>query len=308
MENIENHASRVHPFIFDLEFIGDVRNLNTCKIWEIAVYSNKRGTWFQAVVDPDPNVKNFPPPPIPELPQLTRAFLNENNAQTWESVYPAFLNWVSMMCSPNEIPVFISHNTFRADKPILEFECQRILQRMPYNWYFFDSLHYSRFMIRQTSGNYSLTGLYNSLFHESFPNAHRAEADVRACHRILEHLSSNSWLLTGPMYPAYSTSLRSIRWVGRRAEMLLTAANIHSLEELLLLLQKNTRLDFITHNIDEPTSIRKTICNLFTSEDYQTKLPIDNIENIVSTLKTLMTERPFSHSFVLKSQTTLVKR
>lgn len=308
MENIENYNTRVHPFIFDLEFIGDVRNLNTCKIWEIAVYSNKRGTWFQAVVDPDPEIKNFPPPPIPELPQLTRAFLNENHAQIWANVFPALKNWVSMMCHENEIPVFISHNTFRADKPILEFECQRSLQKIPYNWYFFDSLHYSRFMIRQTSGNYSLTGLYTSLFKETFPNAHRAEADVRACHRILNHLSSSTWALTGPMYPAYSTSLRSIRWVGRRAEMLLIAANIRSLEELLLLLQKNTRIDFITQNIDEQTSIRKTICNLFTSADYQTKLPIDNIENIITTLSNLMVERPFSHSFVLKSQKSLIKK
>ena len=211
-----------------------------------------------------------------------------------------------MMCAPNEIPVFISHNTFRADKPILEFECQRISQKMPYNWYFFDSLHYSRFMCRQSSGNYSLTGLYSSLFNENFPNAHRAEADVRACHRILEHLSANSWLLTGPIYPAYSTSLRSIRWIGRRAETLITASNIRSLEELLLLLQKNTRQDFLTCNMDEQTSIRKTICNLFTTSDFKTNLPIDNIQNIVTTLRTLMKDRPFSHSFVLKSQNSLI--
>ena len=304
MLSIENFKERVHPFIFDLEFIGDVRQLNTCKIWEIAVYSNKRATWFQAVVDPDPTIQVFPPPPIPELPQLTREFLKTNNAEPWSEIYPRLYHWVTMMCHPGDIPVFISHNTFRADKPILEFECQRIHQKMPYNWYFFDSLHYSRFMIRQTSGNYSLTGLYTSLFNEEFENAHRAEADVRACHRILTHLSKQTWALTGPIYPTYSTSLRSIRWVGRRAESLLTTANIKSYEELILLLQKNARHDFITLNLDESTSIRKTVCQLF-STNFKPDLPLDNIENIITTLIETMIERPFSHSFVLKSQTML---
>jgi len=159
-------------------------------------------------------------------------------------------------------------------------------------------------MIRQTSGNYSLTGLYTSLFKEEFENAHRAEADVRACHRILTHLSEQRWELTGPMYPAYSTSLRSIRWVGRRAELLLTTANIKSLEELILLLQKNARCDFIATNMDENTSIRKTVCQLF-STNFKANLPLDNIENIITTLTNAMIERPFSHSFVLKSQTML---
>lgn len=301
MLRIENFKKRVHHFIFDLEFIGDVRQLNTCKIWEIAVYSNKRATWFQAVVDPDPTIQVFPPPPIPELPQLTREFLTTNNAKPWSEIYPRLYQWVAMMSEPGDIPVFISHNTFRADKPILEFECQRASQKMPYNWYFFDSLHYSRFMIRQTSGNYSLIGLYTSLFKEEFENAHRAEADVRACHRILTHLSKQTWNMTGPMYPAYSTSLRSVRWVGRRAELLLTTVNIKSLEQLILLLQKNARQDFITENMDEHTSIRKTICQLF-STNFKANLPLDNIENIITTLTNTMVERPFSHSFVLKSQ------
>ena len=52
MEKIENY---VHPktlFVFDLEFIGDVRNLETCYIWEIAVYCTTTGQWFEAIVDP----------------------------------------------------------------------------------------------------------------------------------------------------------------------------------------------------------------------------------------------------------------
>ena len=57
MQRIENLKNRTQLFIFDLEFIGDVRNLHTCHIWEIAVYSVMRNSWFSKVVDPDKNMQ-----------------------------------------------------------------------------------------------------------------------------------------------------------------------------------------------------------------------------------------------------------
>jgi DNA polymerase III epsilon subunit-like protein len=301
MQKIENFPQRRSLFIFDLEFIGDVRNLETCKIWEVAVYSVQKGLWFKAVVDPDPTLQVFPPPPIEELPQLTREFLTNENALPWLKIFPRLSEWVQTMCLVGQVPVFISHNTFRADKPILEFECQRSGLKMPYEWYFFDSLHYSRFRMRQSSGNYSLTGIYTTLFNETFENAHRAEADVRACHRILAQLTNNTWTLTGPMYPTYSTSLRAVRWVGQRAEMLLNNEEIHSLEALLLLVQKNVRSDYLTNCLEETNSIRQTVRKLFHT-DSTTTLPLDNVENIATSLIEMLHSRPFSHSFVLKSQ------
>ena len=301
MQKIENFPLRRSLFIFDLEFIGDVRQLETCKIWEVAVYSVQKGLWFKAVVDPDPTLQVFPPPPIEELPQLTRAFLTKENALPWSQIFPRLLEWVRTMCLVGQVPVFISHNTFRADKPILEFECQRSALKMPCEWYFFDSLHYSRFRMRQSNGNYSLTGIYTTLFHETFENAHRAEADVRACHRILAQLTNNTWALTGPMYPTYSTSLRAVRWIGQRAEILLNNEKIHSLEALLLLLQKNARSDYLTNCLEETKSIRQTVNKLFHT-GFKSTLPQDNVENIATSLIEMLHNRPFSHSFVLKSQ------
>jgi len=301
MQRIENFQGRTSLFIFDLEFIGDVRRLATCRIWEIAVYSVASGTWFQAVVDPDPAMATFPPPPIPELPQLTRAFLQAHHARLWRDVYQQMQMWVQTVCPPGHIPVFISHNTFRADKPILEFECHRVGLKLPFHWYFFDSLHYSRYAIKQNSGNYSLTGLYTSLFGDKFDNAHRAEADVRACHRILQRLTNSTFQLTGPMYPVYSTSLRSVRWVGRRAESVFFEAGVTSLEKLLLLIQENMHVDFLRGNTDERLSVQKTITTIM-----ETKLPYENIENILNTILCILRDRPFSHAFVQKAQDVLV--
>jgi len=302
MQRIENLRGRSSLFIFDLEFIGDVRQLATCRIWEIAVYSVATGTWFQAVVDPDPSASVFPPPPIPELPQLTRAFLTAHRACLWGDVYRQLQTWVQAACPVGHIPVFISHNTFRADKPILEFECQRAGLKMPFHWYFFDSLHYSRYVIKQSSGNYSLTGLYTTLFGEKFDNAHRAEADVRACHRILQRLTNATFDLVGPTYPVYSTSLRSVRWIGRRAESVFAEAGVTSLEKLLMLIQGNLQRDFLGGNTDERLSVQTTITTIM-----ENKLPYENIENILNTLVGILRDRPFSHAFVQKAQDVLVK-
>ena len=160
MEQAESFPLKKSLLVFDLEFIGDVRSLKTCRIWEIAVYSLQTKQWFTAIFDPDPDLQKFPPPPIPEIPALTRPFLDENNAKTWSEVCPELEEWV-IANTINAVPVFISHNTFRADKPILELEFKRSSRMMPLNWYFFDSLHFSRRLFKKTNGDFSLSGLHH---------------------------------------------------------------------------------------------------------------------------------------------------
>ena len=275
MELIEDWPPRKSFYIFDLEFIGDVRNLKTCKIWEIAVYSLETQQWFEEVVDPDPDVVVFPPPPIPEIPQLTREFLNEKQAQSWSIVFKKLEAWVSAQSVG--VPIFISHNTFRADKPIMELECRRFYQQMPLNWYFFDSLHFSRQYMKNTSGNYSLSGLHQQLFDCPIENAHRARADVVACIKIMATITKGSWNLQGPVYPVYSTSLRTIRWIGQKAEKVLYNQGIRSTEELFALIQKNARIDKVQFNHSSEVSIFNTLIKLI-----QTRLPLENVKNIAN--------------------------
>ena len=296
MQRIEHFIGRTRLFIFDLEFIGDVRNLNTCKIWEIAVYSISSNKWFVSVIDPDPNMETFPEPPIPEIPQLERSFLKENNAILWKEAFEKLTNWVQSQIGLGDIPVFISHNTFRADKPIIELECKRYNIRMPLVWYFFDSLHFSRSSIRNSSGNYSLSGLHLQIFNEPIKNVHRAQYDVIACNRILSHITNNTWKLTGPMYPAYTTSVRSIRWIGRKAEEILYSANIRSVEALYMKLQHDIHMHYIQSGIDESRSIHNTLKTLF-----QHELPDDNIRNISDVIIENRKTKPFSYTFMISN-------
>lgn len=271
MEQIEKCPQPKTLFVFDLEFIGDVRKLSSCKIWEIAVYCVTSQQWFEEVIDPDPSLLLFPPPPIPEIPQLTRTFLTQSSAQTWDTVFQRLLLWVQRQ-SMGTMPIFISHNTFRADKPILELECRRYGIHMPLTWYFFDSLHFSRRIIRNTNGNYSLSGLHEQIFGQPIINAHRARADVVACISIMQHLTANTWNIQGPVYPTYSTALRTIRWIGQKAEEILFLANIRSVEELYLQLLADARKQHTGTLYD---SMLETLCRIIGS-----KLPHENIKNI----------------------------
>lgn len=282
-------------FIFDLEFIGQVQDISTCHIWEIAVYCIGSGRMFEAVVDPDPTLLVFEAPPIPELPHLTRKFLNEEKAQTFDIVLANLICWVQLQT--NQLPVFISHNTFKADKPILELEAARHLMHIPLNWFFFDSLHFCRDYYKSDDGNFSLSGLNRQLFNCEIVEAHRARNDVVACTDILAKITENNWHLLGPIYGAYTTSLRTIRWIGKKAEALLIECNICSVENLLSLLKQNSTADYINHCMSSCDSIRKTMYNLL-----HPNLPKENINNIVNVLVTTVFLPYILHSKVKITQ------
>ena len=277
MNRIENIRGKSAYFIFDLEFIGNVQQLTTCQIWEISVFSQLTKQWFTKVVDPAPNTNTFPAPPIPSLPRLTRGFLEKHQAQTWDIVLGQLVAWVT--AQTHLIPIFISHNTFKADKPLLELESQRYKCLMPLHWFFFDSLHYCRDAIVTPTGNFSLDGLHHQLFHRPIVNAHRAQNDVVACTAILKAITHNSWMLKGPIYSSYTTSLRTIKWVGKKAEHVLGEANIWSVEMLMSLVKNNALNDHIYHRLDSKQSIRKTVQHLTSNQ-----LPVVNVQNICDSL------------------------
>lgn len=287
MELVQNWLVPKALFVFDLEFIGDVRDISTCRIWEIAIFSLTTNSWFEAIVDPDPLLKTFPAPPIDEIPQLTRKFLKEKSAQVWPVVFKQLVRWIDVQ-RMGATPILISHNTFRADKPIIELECRRYNLRAPLNWYFFDSLHFSRRVLKNTTGNYSLSGLHEMLFQSCIQNAHRAKADVVACMKILSRITNGQMLLEGPVYPSYCTALRTIRWIGQKAEELFYMNNVRSVEQLYSMLQTNARLDMISEGLMYNASVQKTLTAILMDQ-----LPADNIRNISS----VITETPHMLSY-----------
>tara|TARA_B100000161_G_scaffold229805_1_gene176888 strand:- start:3947 stop:4786 length:840 start_codon:yes stop_codon:yes gene_type:complete len=236
MQYIEK--SYVHEFLFDLEFIYDVKHLSRCRIWEICVYSCRTMQVFHRVIDPNPKMSVFPEPPLKSIPRLTRDFLSSEGALPFSAVFPMVIEWIhdQLRQTPGAIPVLISHNTFRSDKPILENECKRHKIPLPYQWYFFDSLFFSRDCMHVK--DYSLNGLYRHFFGRDIENMHRAMTDVMACREILQHLGP----LKGPMYPVYTTSLRFLDGFGAKAEQCLYQNGYFCLEDLVQTILRQMRM------------------------------------------------------------------
>jgi hypothetical protein len=86
-------------------------------------------------------------------------------------------------------------------------------------------------------------------------------------------------LLQGPVYPSYCTALRTIRWIGQKAEELFYMNNVRSVEQLYSMLQTNARLDMISEGLMYNASVQKTLTAILMDQ-----LPADNIRNISSVI------------------------
>jgi DNA polymerase III epsilon subunit-like protein len=214
-------------FVYDLEFIGDVSNPHTCQIWDLAFYCVTTREMFRAVVDPNPLAMFFPPPPTPECMQLTREFLYRYRAKTFDIVFMKLVRWI---CNRTKgTPIFISHNNFRADKPVLMYEIMRHNLMMPPTWYFFDSLLYIRDNFREFD-EYNMDYLVRNVLNSSTRNAHRASVDTLHLHKILQHLSHNYNTICGEIQSAQYTSLRTIPGIGRSVQSHFFRAGLYNVE------------------------------------------------------------------------------
>jgi len=219
-----------HIFVYDLEFIGDVNVTKSCQIWDISILHVNTGETFTTLIDPDPTCVNFPPPVVEGLFELTRTFLDEGQALPFNIIWQRVVSWVERRVFGQQ-SVFISHNNFSSDKPVLEnhmFQYQTII---PPNWFFFDSLHFFRDNIK--SMDYSLKGLVQLLLKENHTGAHRAEADTQKLYQCLKFFTNGQFELNGPCYPAYMSSLRKLKGVGASVESILWSKG-YSCEEYLL--------------------------------------------------------------------------
>ena len=221
-------------FVYDLEFVGDVSNPSTCQIWDLAFYCVNTREMFRSVVDPNPATMYFPPPPTPECMYLTREFLHRHRAKTFDAVFMKLLRWVYNRTKGT--PVFISHNNFRSDKPVLTHECARYNISMPPTWMFFDSLLFIRdnFSFQE----YNMDYLVHTVLDTTAKNAHRASSDTFHLHRILSALTDNFNTIHGEIQPFQYTSLRCVSGIGKTVQKYFFEAGIYNLEMVQYTLQR----------------------------------------------------------------------
>jgi len=95
-------------------------------------------------------------------------------------------------------------------------------------------------------------------------------------------LTNGLWELKGPIYPSYSTALRTIRWIGQKAEEILFKSNVRSVEMLYSIILRNSRNYAHVRSSDSDylkVCTFETLYNLI-----GTNLPIDNIHNIADVI------------------------
>ena len=232
IENVQNKAL----FVYDLEFIGNIHDLNTCKIWDMAFLCVETGERFCSIVDPDPTLYTIPPPVVEGLFPLTREYLSKQNAKPFHQVWPLIVQWI-VNRSHGKTIVLISHNNFCSDKPVLENHISHYFQCCPIDLYFFDSLVYFRDNLN--TYDYSLKGLVRLLLKREHDNAHRAEIDTI---RLYECLNTFHMDLKGYIYSTRHNSLRTIRGIGASLENNLMQHGIFCEEQLFENFRNNTHL------------------------------------------------------------------
>ena len=216
-------------FIFDLEYIRTSSNLEDCFIWDVAVTHLMTNATFEVSIVPD--ISPLPPPFSEEFVQVTSELLQQRKAGTFENAWVQlnqFINTVKLVSSGPV--VFMAHNCFKSDKLMLEIDCGRHNIRMPYSWYFFDTLIYCRKLILKQP-SYTLNDIHKVLFQKEISNHHFAISDALALKNII--LSLNVNMLEGPIYPSYHTSLQAIKWLGPSSERILFHNNVRSVEMLV---------------------------------------------------------------------------
>ena len=220
-----------NSFVFDLEYVGTNTELENCYIWEIGVKHIHSQQTFSITIDP--GIRPIPEPFSPEFLKLTPVILAQRHATTFHEAWKSLIYWVNKFTMKNVPKLFMSHNCFKGDKIILEIELKRNKLDVPYNWFFFDTLIFSRFSLPKLS-SYTLSDLYRTVFQKEVENAHSALPDAVHLTDLLRHIGFN--IIEGPIYPFGCTSLQAVKWLGPSCEKILFKNNIHSLEELTQML------------------------------------------------------------------------
>jgi hypothetical protein len=233
MFKIESYHNHMQLFVFDFEFIGDVKNPSTCKLWDICIHHIQSGTTFNAIIDPIPGCNIFPLPPVADLFHVTRKFLDHNNAPEFSVVFNKMVRWVENRCFKSRVPILISHNNFSSDKLVLEHECNTRGLMIPINWLFFDSLIYFRDFTTTMNNEYSLKSLVKCILGKEHLNAHRAYTDTMALTNIIKTYTHEDYtLLRGNIFIPNVTSLRTIPGIGNSVEKSFITIGIETKEQL----------------------------------------------------------------------------
>ena len=258
IDNFDVDDPRV--FVFDLEFLGDVKFPHETRIYSIAAVHGASGTFFSKIVDPCANsaqLKAFNT--YNGCRRVTKKWLKKQNAVPLAVALGEMQTFVAN-CMPrggsrirrntasnaffvSSSPIFVAHACFRADLPVLKSAlCRCKLFPLPLNWRFFDSLwFFRRVLTARTYQKFSLSDVAETLgVSISKGNMHDALPDAKLLHTCLRKFCR----LYGSLYTWWQTPLTVVPGIGAVSESRLIQFQICSLESLLSIVTMLSKHDF----------------------------------------------------------------
>lgn len=203
--------------VFDLEFVGDIANPETCQLWEIGATSLSTNDSFEIIVDP---CIGTIPEPQPGCFDLTHTFLREN-AVSLRRGLQMFTQWAS------KYKLFVSHNCFKSDISVLKGAFHQCKMEFP-KFLFVDSLLILRQHVKLN--NYKLDHVYQHYACSEISNSHRALADAKSLKHILVGMGPVRHTVYA--YPITLTPLQNINGVGNACESAFINNGILCIEDL----------------------------------------------------------------------------
>lgn len=220
--------------VYDLEFIGDILDLTTCKIWEIAARQLHTTNTFHEICYPYLPTQTstaYPPPVTPSHVNLSKKWLKQNNASHKAKALRHFMYWMNTF--PHSMVVLVSHNNHKTDKFILEHECKQLKIQIPSRVMFLDTLPLFRWKL-PTLGSWSLLSIYEHCCQMNHKQTHRALDDVDmlcACLTIL--LGEQIVYIPGILYSTGHLPLTIVDGIGYATERrLIFYYNIKNVQQL----------------------------------------------------------------------------
>lgn len=237
--------------VFDLEWLGDLRQPSTTRIFSIgAVHPATRST-FSVVVDPAVSARRLRRyETFAGCRRVTRGWLRRNHAVSFAQAFQRFRDFVfrcvtraapgvaseTLASCASEVPaVLVAHGCFRADLPVLKSALRRCNVTPPPFWRFMDSLMFFRRALHPAPPQFTLQAVAATLGVPPCARAHDALPDALMLHACLVKFPH----LYGVLYNFWQTPLTTIPGVGLRNQtLLLRGGGLRSVEDVLNFAQR----------------------------------------------------------------------
>ncbi len=234
MFRIESPFSYTKKIIYDLEFSGDLRDLNgiNCCIWQIALKDFDTGEKFCTLINPYKRLKRVPKPVDIRYQMPTKeVFFKKNAPDIIDAMHQVKLFFLQCLKRQGNI-CLMSHNGFRSDKIVFEnalvrYDICSIFHDIPL--FFFDTLYYFR-MVYPGLTSYSLANLYMEKFDKEIKDAHDATVDVD---KLDDLLKKDGKQIYGTMYMLFTTPFTNISGIGSYTEQCLARYGFSSVEHFV---------------------------------------------------------------------------